>query len=152
MKKKYFLIGFVAFLLIIQLFRIDKTNPTVDIKKDFIAISNPPQEIASIIKTSCYDCHSNESVYPWYANVAPVSWYLKNHIIEARNRVNFSEWADYRPDKAKRKLEACAEDIEEGYMPLSSYTLMHSNAKISSEQAKLVGQWFKDLSQNTVSQ
>jgi hypothetical protein len=150
MKKKWYLIAIPAFLLIIQFIRIDKKNPPVDLSKDFITITNPPVEIAKMIKSSCYDCHSHESVYPWYSNVAPVSWYLKNHINEARGRVNFSEWANYPADKAAHKLEACSEDVEEGDMPLSSYTLMHSNAKLSDVQAKTLSEWFKNESKKPV--
>jgi len=152
MKKKWYLVALVAFLLLIQLIRIDKKNPPVDLSKDLITITNPPVEIAKMIKSSCYDCHSHESTYPWYSNLAPVSWYLKNHIKEAREHVNFSEWANYKPDKAKRKLDACAEDIEEGDMPLSSYTLMHSNAKLSAEQTKLLSEWFKKESEKPTEQ
>ncbi len=150
MKKKWYLIIAVAILLVIQFIRIDKTNPPVNLAKDFISITNAPPEIAKIIKTSCYDCHSNESVYPWYSNIAPVSWYLKNHINEARGRVNFSEWADYPANKITRKLEACSEDVEEGEMPLSSYTLIHSAASLNKDQIKLLSEWFKKESEKVV--
>jgi len=147
MKKKWYLIILVFILLMIQFIRIDKTNPAVDPAKDFITINNPPLEIAKVIKSSCYDCHSNETTYPWYSNIAPVSWYLKNHINEARKRVNFSEWADYPTNKALKKLEACADDIIEGEMPLSSYTLMHSSASLNSGQIKTLSEWFKKESE-----
>jgi hypothetical protein len=147
MKKKWYLIILAVILLLIQLIRIDKTNPNVDPAKDFIAINNPSPEIAKMIKTSCYDCHSNESKYPWYSNIAPISWYLKNHINEARGRVNFSEWGDYPANKISRKLEACSEDVTEGEMPLGSYTLMHSNANLNSEQVKILSEWFKEESE-----
>jgi hypothetical protein len=149
MKKKWYLFIIVAILLIIQLIRIDKTNPPVDIAKDFITVTNPPADIAKIIKTSCYDCHSNETVYPWYSNVAPVSWYLKNHINEARHRVNFSEWANYPVQKVSRKLEACAEDIEHGEMPLSSYNLIHTGSKLNQDQSKILSDWFKKESEKS---
>ena len=147
MKKKWYFLIIIAILLAIQLIRIDKTNPPVDLNKDFITVTSPPPEIAKMIKTSCYDCHSNEIEYPWYSNVAPASWYLKNHINEARSRVNFSEWADYPEEKISRKLEACAEDVEEGEMPLSSYTLIHSAADLNPEQIKVLSQWFKQQSE-----
>ncbi len=146
MKKKWYWILVIVILIVIQFFRIDKTNPPVDASKDFLSITNPPADIAKMIKTSCYDCHSNESVYPWYSNVAPASWYLKNHINEARKRVNFSEWANYPAEKALRKLEACSEDIEENEMPLGAYTLIHSEAKLNPEQSKKLAEWFKNAS------
>ena len=150
MKKKWYLIAIIALLIIIQLFRIDKTNPPIEIAKDFITITNPPADIAKMIKTSCYDCHSHESVYPWYSNIAPVSWFLKGHINEAREHVNFSEWANYPLDKVKRKLDACSEDIEKGDMPLGSYTMIHTNAKLNAEQSKKLSDWFENESKKAV--
>lgn len=144
MKKKWIFIILLVLLVLVQFIRIDKTHPEIDKNNDFINIKNPPPEIAQMIKTSCYDCHSYESKYPWYAEVAPVSWYLKNHINEARERVNFSNWADYTKEKAARKLNACAEDVEEEEMPLSSYTLIHGEASLNKEQIKQLGNWFAE--------
>jgi len=143
MKKKWYFIIVLIALVLMQFIRIDKTHPEINPTNDFINIKNPPPEIAQMIKTSCYDCHSFESKYPWYAEVAPVSWYLKNHINEARHRVNFSEWASYEPEKASRKLHACADDIKEGDMPLSSYTLIHGDASLNQEQIKQLSEWFE---------
>ncbi len=141
MKKKIFIFLIVIFV-VIQFFRIDKTNPKVDPQKDYFTLANPPEEIKTILKTSCYDCHSNETVYPWYSNIAPVSWFLKNHINEGRGHLNFSEWGNYSPGKQKNIMEDCTEAIEENEMPLSTYTLLHSEAKPDESKKTILLDWF----------
>jgi len=138
--KKKIVLGLLIIVVVMQFFRIDKTNPEVNIADDFIAITNPPEEIATILKTSCYDCHSNESSYPWYSNIAPISWWLKHHLNEGREELNFSEWNTYSEKRKDHKLEELAEEVEEGEMPLNSYTWTHSNANLSVDQKnRLIG-------------
>ena len=141
--KKKILIGVVLLLVIIQFFRIDKTNPEVVQENDFITISNSPQEIAAIIKTSCYDCHSNETKYPWYTNISPIAWWVKHHINEGREELNFSEWGTFKEKRQKHKLEECIELVEEGEMPLESYLITHGDAKLSATQKTELLNWFK---------
>lgn len=143
---KYFKIisiSIVVILIIIQFFRIDKTNPETIPEKDFLISTKAPQEISNMIKTSCYDCHSNETVYPWYSNLAPISWMLSSHIEEARGTFNFSEWGDYTYENKIAIFEGCIEMIEEREMPLGSYTLIHSDAKLSDHQISTLTNWFK---------
>jgi hypothetical protein len=138
-------IGIVVFLLVIQFFRIDKINPPVKEETDFIKITNAPVKIGTVLKTSCYDCHSNASTYPWYTNVAPFSWWIKHHIKEGREKLNFSEWGTYTSKKADHKLEECVEQIQEGEMPMSSYLLAHKEAVLSEEQKQLLMKWFLSI-------
>lgn len=142
MKKKIAL-GFIALLVIIQFFRIDKTNPAIVQENDFISVTTPPENIKQLLKTSCYDCHSNESTYPWYTNIAPVSWWVKQHINEAREELNFSEWGTFTEKRKKHKLEEVYEEVEEGEMPLKSYLIVHSDAKLTTEQKNELVAWFK---------
>ena len=121
-------------LLFAQMIRIDKTNPTVNPADDFIFNQQVPAEVAQTLKIACYDCHSHESTYPWYTSYAPVSWWIKHHIIEGREHLNFSVWATYSPKKANHKLEECVEMLEEGEMPMSSYTLIHKEAVLTPQQ------------------
>lgn len=141
---KKILIGLIAILVIIQFFRIDKTNPIVVQENDFITITNPSENIKTILKASCYDCHSNETKYPWYTNFAPLSWWIKHHIDEGRDELNFSEWGTFKEKRKHHKLEECIELVEENEMPLSSYLITHSEAKISSENKALLLEWFKE--------
>lgn len=142
---KKILIALAVIFVVIQFIRIDKTNPEVVLANDFIEIAKPNAEIAAMIKTSCYDCHSSQSKYPWYSNVAPVSWLVKNHINEGREHFNFSEWNDYPAEDQKHILHECAEEVEEGEMPMKPYLLMHSEAKLTAEQQENLVKYFKNF-------
>ena len=147
-KKKVALFILLLFT-IIQFIRIDKTVKPVDANFDFISITNPDVKLASILKTACYDCHSNQSIYPWYTNIAPISWWIKHHINEGSRHLNFSVWASYSQKKQKHKLEECISLIEEDKMPMYSYTLMHKEARLSAEQKELLLNWFNKI-KNTI--
>ncbi len=134
-----------SLLLIFQIFRIDKTNKPSVPENDFIEISKADAQIAQVIKNSCYDCHSNQINYPWYTNIAPISWWIKHHINEGSHHLNFSEWGDYSGRKADHKLEECVEMVEEGEMPMESYTWMHGSAKLSKEQRNALVAFFTSL-------
>lgn len=144
-KLKKFLIILAFLLLLIQLFRIDKTNLPVEPSKDFVIASNAPSEIRSILKTSCYDCHSNEVVYPWYTNIAPFSWWMKHHVNEGREELNFSEWGTYSSKRMDHKLKECIEEINENEMPISTYVWMHNEATLNPDQKEKLIQWFNSL-------
>jgi len=149
---KYFKITAIAILVILvimQFFRIDKTNPETSPENDFLTSVNAPQEIHNMIKTSCYDCHSNETVYPWYSNFAPVSWMLKSHINEARDNINFSEWSDFTNKSKIGIYEDCIDMIDDHDMPLASYKLMHKEARLSDNQRNELITWFKKLEEST---
>lgn len=142
--KKIFYILLLAFV-VIQFFQIDKTNPPVDESQDFLKINNTPEAIATQIKASCYDCHSNESKYPWYSNIQPVAWFLKHHIDEGREELNFSEFGTYTAKRQAHKLDECSELIEKDEMPLSSYTIIHKDAVLDANQKELLLNYFKEL-------
>ena len=142
---KKILIALLVVLVVLQFFQIDKTNPAVDESKDFLKTQNTPEEIASIIKTSCYDCHSNESKYPWYSNVQPAGWFLKGHIDEGREELNFSTFTDYEVKRQDHKLEECIEYIEKDEMPLGSYTLVHREAALTEAQKNILIDYFKSV-------
>lgn len=145
--KKISLFLLFVFILI-QFIRIDKTNAAVNPQDDFLTISSANSEVSKVIKSSCYDCHSNESTYPWYTNIAPVSWWVKNHINEGRDELNFSTWASYSEKRKNHKLEECIEMIEEGEMPMSSYTIMHGEAKLTDAQKLELVDFFKAIKQS----
>ncbi len=136
------LLTIIILLIIFQFFRIDKTNPPLDPAMDIAVVAQMPAELNNMIKESCYDCHSNEVKYPWYTNVAPLSWWIKHHINEGREELNFSEWGTYKSRRIDKKLKECAEMLEEGEMPLSSYTLIHGEAKLSEAQKSQLIAWF----------
>lgn len=142
---KKILLGLFVVLVAIQFFQIDKTNPVADEKLDFLVMNNTPTEIASQIKASCYDCHSNQSIYPWYTYVQPVGWWVKNHIEHGKEHLNFSEFGSYSAKKQAHKLDECIELTEEDVMPLSSYTLMHKEAILDATQKEVLINYFKEI-------
>lgn len=146
--KKIIVIVLIAFIMI-QFFPIDKTNPPATPGMDFLRIKDTPPEIAKIISTSCYDCHSNETKYPWYSSIAPSSWFLKNHVVEGRKHLNFSTFAVYEPKRQAHKLEECIEMIEKKEMPLESYYIGHQDAKLTDQQRLELVTYFKKVKEDT---
>ncbi len=144
MKKKISL-GLIATLVVMQFFRIDKSNPESDSALNMFVVEHVPDDVQSIIKTSCLNCHSNQVNYPWYSNVAPISWVVKNHINEAREELNFSEWGTYTTKRKLHKLEEIEEEVDEAEMPLPSYLIVHGEARLSKKQQKRLINWAKEL-------
>lgn len=145
MKKrtKIILLALLALLVIIQFFQIDKSVPPHDPAMDFITLENPPPEVAELLKTVCYDCHSYKTIHPWYTNVQPVAWWINGHIKGARQHLNYSLWGDYDAGKKAHKLEEMVEEVKEGDMPLKSYTWIHDEARLSEEQRQKLVDWFQ---------
>jgi hypothetical protein len=145
---KYSGLAILAIIIILQFFQISKVNPPIQAEQDFLNINKPSAEVAAIIKAACYDCHSHETKYPWYTNIVPLSWWIGKHINRGREELNFSTWSTYNDKKADHKLEECVEKVSEKKMPLKSYTLAHSDAKLNAEQIKLLSDYFQSLRKN----
>jgi hypothetical protein len=111
--------------------------------KDFIALYAPPARIGMLLKTACYDCHSNHTDYPWYSRFQPVALFLGNHIEQGKKELNFSEFGDYSPRRQRSKLKAMASQIMDGAMPLTSYKLIHWNANLSKSDEKAILTWLR---------
>ena len=142
---KYMGMALAVFLIVAQFFPIDKTNPPVEMTKDFITMTNPPTQIAEHIKVACYDCHSHHTKYPWYSDVAPVSWWIKGHMNNGLKHLNFSTWGDYSQKKKDHKLDECIELVEKNWMPLLTYKIAHPESKLSEEQRADLISFFKSL-------
>ncbi len=142
---KKILFALLAVLVILQFFQIDKENPTSDPSLDFMVMYPPSEEVASILKTACYDCHSNQTKYPWYTYTQPLGWWIADHIDEGRDELNFSEFGNYSPRRADHKLEEGIEYVETEEMPLPSYTYAHGDARLSWEERELLIDWFSEL-------
>jgi hypothetical protein len=112
---------------------------------DFIKAFSAPNNIKMLLKTSCYDCHSNNTKYPWYDKIQPLSWLLEDHINNGKEELNFSEFGLYSKRKQKSKLKSIISQIKDNEMPLSSYTILHSKAKLSKNDKKLIMDWFLQL-------
>lgn len=138
---KYFLLTLLAALIVMQFFRIDKSVPEYNKTNDFITLESPPEAVSNILVKACYDCHSNETIYPWYSEVAPLSWWLADHIDEGREHLNYSTWGEQSLKRKKHKLEEMIEEVEEGEMPLTSYTLAHWDASLTADEKTALINW-----------
>ncbi len=132
----------VAFVLI-QFARPQQTNPPIDSAMTIESVENPPENIEQILAASCNDCHSNNTVYPWYSQVAPVSWLVSHDVDEGREHLNFSEWGEFPKSKQNHKLEEICEEVEEGNMPMFKYYAVHWDARLNDEQIKALCDWTK---------
>jgi hypothetical protein len=99
-----------------------------------------------ILKTSCFDCHSNQTEFPWYSKLAPSSWLLADHIIEGKSHLNFSEWGNYSKREMIGLLEEIRGEVETGEMPLKSYLLIHRDAKLDPEDVSIISEWAEEAS------
>ncbi len=142
---KKVLIGLLVILVIMQFIRPER-NISATAGPNDIRVSNPvPANVLSVLKRACFDCHSNNTNYPWYTNIQPVGWWMQHHVDEGKEELNFSEFATYSTKKAAHKLEETAEMVEEKEMPLESYTWIHKNAKLTQDEIKLVADWAMSL-------
>jgi hypothetical protein len=132
--------------VIIQFIRPERNvSEEIITARDVSKVHQIPENVHQILMKKCYDCHSNNTTYPWYINFQPVGWWLAHHIDEGKEELNFSEFATYDKKKADHKLEEIGEVLEDGSMPLKSYTLIHAEAKISDEEKQAVNAWLKSL-------
>ncbi len=135
----------IILLLIAQFKTINKTPGDINPSADFIVLEGAPQEIAELFDKSCYDCHSNSTDYPWYSNIAPISWWLKRHVDNGKRKINYSEWSKYTGDVRSHKIDKTIEYIEKGWMPLGSYKLIHQEARLTNLQRKMLVDWLKSV-------
>jgi hypothetical protein len=133
----------ILVLLGIQMVRPAKTNPVSDPKLDLKAHTQVPAEVSAILDRSCRDCHSNQTRWPWYSHVAPVSWIVAEDVEHGRSHVNFSEWAKYDAKQADKALDEMCEELEKKGMPLVSYTWAHAGTRLSDAEVKTVCDWTK---------
>ncbi len=131
--------------IIIQFFGADKNISTAASENAIDKHYTVPPHIQTLLKTSCYDCHSNNTEYPWYNNVQPLKWWLASHVNDGKKDLNFDEFNTYPAKKKLHKLDEVAETINKGEMPLISYTLVHGNAKLSDADKKEIETWVREI-------
>ena len=139
------LIGLIVLAMVIQFIRPDRNSnrrkSDLDITKHYAV----PNEVGAIFLQSCYDCHSNYTEYPWYAEVQPFGWWLDSHIREGKEKLNFSEFGTYSSRKQRSKLRAIKSSITDGTMPLSSYLIIHRNAELSEVEKEKIANWIDSI-------
>jgi hypothetical protein len=133
--KRKLLVGSLVLLVAMQLVTCERTNPPIT--GDLTA----PPEVASILRRACYDCHSNETVWPWYSRVAPISWLVHRDVVDGRRHLNFSEWDKVPTEKRARKINAASHQAKEGEMPPWFYLPMHWNARVADAERAILERW-----------
>ncbi len=147
--KKKIIWGIILLIIIVpQLIPVDKPEISEDKSNDLITQNEVPENIANMLKTSCYDCHSNQTVYPWYSNVAPISWLVIRDIKVGREELNFSDWESLSKMEKAKLLDDISEEVEEAEMPMPIYFIAHSDAKLSDEDRKALVDWSGKLAES----
>ncbi len=143
MKKKILLL--LLFVLVAIQFVPALPESTAEPQDSILLRKDLPGEVASILKKSCNDCHSNTTHWPWYAHIAPVSFWIGHHVEEGREHFNLSDWEQYTPERKAHKIEELAEEVKEEEMPLPSYTWLHHQAKLTDEERHVLITYFESL-------
>ncbi|MDF1518433.1 MAG: heme-binding domain-containing protein [Lutibacter sp.] len=142
--KKLFLFLLIVFVGI-QFMPTTRNQSNEVLETDFTKTFTVPNNIQSLLKNSCYDCHSNNTNYPWYNKIQPVSWFLEYHIKEGKKELNFSEFGGYSKRRQKSKLKSIKSQIEKNEMPLSTYTIFHRDVKLSENDKKLITNYLNEF-------
>jgi hypothetical protein len=142
--KKVGIVIIVA-LVIAQFFGPERNDGELDTVNAFIAETNPPKDVLKILKTTCFDCHSSKTNYPWYNEITPVNFWLDEHVQDGKKHLNFSEWSSYSLKKKEHKMDELYEEVEKKEMPLNSYTWTHEEANLTPEQIDAIIIWGKKV-------
>ena len=142
---KKILLILVLLFVAIQFIPVAHNEYNEATNKSIEPVHHLPEAVLTTLKTSCYDCHSNQTHYPWYAKVQPVAFWIGDHIEEGKDELNFSKFGDYSLRRQFHKLEEISEQIEENEMPLKSYTVIHGNAVLSTIQKTAIKEWVTAL-------
>ena len=132
---RWLVVGLVVAFLVLQFVPVDRVNPPVGLNVD------APAEVEAILRRACYDCHSHETRWPWYSRVAPLSWWIADHVEHGRGDLNFSQWPTFDFVEQGMALEDIEQQVREGEMPLSSYLILHPEARLSDEDRKRLLDW-----------
>ena len=139
---KLLLITILALFILIQLYPRPKKNVEKNLNPYDISLTNKtPPGVHKILKVSCYNCHSNNTIYPWYASLQPVAWWLGDHITEGKKELNFSEFGTYSLRRKYKKLDEIIKEVEEDKMPLQNYTRLHHDAKLDTSEKAAILAW-----------
>lgn len=142
--KKILLLLLIAFV-IAQFFGPEKNEGDLASVEPFLTETNPPEDVKLILKSACFDCHSNHTRYPWYSNITPVNYWLADHVDHGKGDFNVSEWEGATLKRKDHKFEELIEMVEAKDMPLPSYTWTHADAKLTDDQIASVVAWAKQV-------
>jgi len=142
---KRILLAILVILVVIQLFRPDKNQTKAEQTNSVRAHYTIPTDVEQSLKMACYDCHSNNTRYPWYFHIQPIAWWMADHVNEGRRHLNFDEFAAYPVKKQLHKLAGTVKSQKEGWMPIDSYLWIHHDAKLSQQQRSRLANWADSL-------
>lgn len=143
---KKILLGILVLFVIAQFVRPDKNIQAQPAEPfEFYKETNTSQEVQQILKTSCNDCHSNYTDYPWYSHITPINFFLASHIEDGKKHLNFSEWSSYENERKEHKMEEIEEMVKKKEMPLPSYLIIHKDAELSESQTEALVDWAKEV-------
>ncbi len=149
MKTRYkILLIIILALIVIQFFPIKKNTSNEVPTTDLILVNEVPSQVATLIHNACYDCHSNNTNYPWYDKIKPFAWYLDKHIKDGKAHLNFNLFEKYSLKKQQKKLREIKEVIQKDKMPLTSYQLMHAESRLSKDQQQAIINWVDQTLKN----
>lgn len=130
-----------AVFLGLQAIPVERGNPPVDPARTIFATEALPAKVEMVLRRSCADCHSNQTRWPWYSYVAPMSWIVAHDVHAARRQMNFSEWAGYSEKKREERLNGICEQVVNGDMPEGKYALIHRRARVTEDERAAICQW-----------
>jgi len=136
-------LGVVLILIAMQFYSPTKNISPGNHTQIFIKETNPSPNLKALFETSCYDCHSNNTVYPWYNNIAPISYWIDSHVKDGKKNLNFSVWQNYSLDKKDHLLDEIEKMVVQAEMPLTEYTYLHGNSKITDKEVVEIIAWVK---------
>jgi len=135
----------IILFAVIQLYSPERTNPPVDPSNTIFALVPVPQEVRTVLERSCFDCHSNETRWPWYSALAPARWIVVADVEEGREHLNFSEFRRYKSMRAIAKADMICEQLQNGTMPLANYLTLHPGARVSPQERDLICDWVESI-------
>ena len=147
-KSKLILMVLLAVLLLIQLVRPQKNTAAIPAGKAFVDTFKVSEQVNAILAVSCYDCHSNNTDYPWYSEIQPMAWFMDKHIKDGKEKLNFDELPSYGSRRLNSKFTQITKQIEQDKMPLNSCLWMHEGARLSMEDKRLLVDYFNSLTDN----
>ncbi|SDW14451.1 Haem-binding domain-containing protein [Hydrobacter penzbergensis] len=142
-RTKKILLAILIVLIVIQFIQPTRNTSGQVLQTDIVNMYNVPQSIQAVFENACYDCHSNNTRYPWYANVQPMGWLLARHVKEGKDELNFSEFGSYSSRRQANKLRAIENSVKDGTMPLSSYLLLHKDARLTETYKAEIISWVR---------
>ena len=140
----------LAIILLMQFFQPEKNLGDLETEADFLQVSRVPDTLAAVLMNSCYDCHSDNTMYPWYGHIAPVSWFLNKHIEEGKDHLNFSSWGNLNKAQKVSSLNEICEQCKTGFMPMKSYLIIHREARLGPDEIESICEWAESEAMKTL--